>query len=419
MSLGRSIWEDIQEIVNTNTDTFRVSMDSNVHCMDVGIQALKASDPTIDYSTKEKIHTLFRKEFFIFKSLEQAILHAKDTGNIDRSSFVEDPEFGDYIVAPSYARLRVRLSRILKTSTVASAFTGTDAEGKTTTNIGHLSLRASEAATTPLEVKLKRLRELAINTPIASSLISSRIKQLHKFHIADTSYVFNRKNFDLQRLESILGSGTVLVTLQTSIKNSSLAKLEGKIERDISTYLRSTKFHDRLLKLHGSNTIVQDIEGGLIATLKGSKTVPGSVHKPKPVNKVSKSLLDTKSVTVSKPGLVKSTPTQTYSLASLQLLLNTHLQDVISANMGSGSSRNILNYQTGRFAASAKVERMSQSREGMITAFYSYMKNPYQTFEPGFRQGSPKTRDPKLLIAQSIRDIAATKVSNRMRAVLI
>ena len=108
-----------------------------------------------------------------------------------------------------------------------------------------------------------------------------------------------------------------------------------------------------------------------------------------------------------------------YSLASLQLLINTHLQDVISANMGDGSRRNILNYRTGRFAASAKVESMSQSREGMITAFYSYMKNPYQTFEPGYRQGSPKTRDPKLLIAGSIREIAASKVGNRMRAVLL
>jgi hypothetical protein len=45
------------------------------------------------------------------------------------------------------------------------------------------------------------------------------------------------------------------------------------------------------------------------------------------------------------------------------------------------------------------------------------MKNPYQTFEPGYRQGSPKTRDPKLLIAASIREIAATKVGNKLRAV--
>jgi len=107
------------------------------------------------------------------------------------------------------------------------------------------------------------------------------------------------------------------------------------------------------------------------------------------------------------------------NLTSLQNLINSHLQDVVSANMGSGGQRNVLNYRTGRFASSAKVEKMSQSREGMITAFYSYMKNPYQTFEPGFRQGSPKTRDPKLLIAKSIREIAETSVANRMRAVSV
>ena len=85
--------------------------------------------------------------------------------------------------------------------------------------------------------------------------------------------------------------------------------------------------------------------------------------------------------------------------------------------MGDGSRKDILNYRTGRFAASVKVDRLSQSREGMITAFYSYMKNPYQTFEPGYKQGAPKTRDPKLLIARSIREIAQTQVANRMRAV--
>lgn len=110
---------------------------------------------------------------------------------------------------------------------------------------------------------------------------------------------------------------------------------------------------------------------------------------------------------------------QFYSLASLQQLLNDNLQNVVSANMGSGASKDILNYQTGRFAASVKVERLSQSREGMITAFYSYMRNPYQTFEPGYKQGSPKTRDPKLLIAKSIREIAETRVANRMRSVSI
>lgn len=87
--------------------------------------------------------------------------------------------------------------------------------------------------------------------------------------------------------------------------------------------------------------------------------------------------------------------------------------------MGDGRRRDILNFRTGRFATSAKVERLTQSQAGMITAFYTYMKNPYQTFEVGFEQGSPKSRNPKLLIAKSIAEIAAIKVGNRMRSVSI
>jgi hypothetical protein len=109
----------------------------------------------------------------------------------------------------------------------------------------------------------------------------------------------------------------------------------------------------------------------------------------------------------------------TTSLTSLKNLLDAHLQDVVSANMGDGSRRDILNYRTGRFASSVKVEKLSQSRDGMITAFYTYMKYPYATFSAGGRQQYPGSRDPKLLISKSIREIAAETVTNRLRAVLI
>ena len=71
------------------------------------------------------------------------------------------------------------------------------------------------------------------------------------------------------------------------------------------------------------------------------------------------------------------------------------------------------------FAKSVKLERLSESRQGMITAFYSYMKNPYATFSDGGKQQFPRSRDPKLLISRSIREIAAEQVSNRLRAVSI
>lgn len=53
----------------------------------------------------------------------------------------------------------------------------------------------------------------------------------------------------------------------------------------------------------------------------------------------------------------------------------------------------------------------------MITAFYTYMKYPYATFSEGGRQQYPRSRDPKLLISKSIREIAGTSVANRLRAV--
>lgn len=107
------------------------------------------------------------------------------------------------------------------------------------------------------------------------------------------------------------------------------------------------------------------------------------------------------------------------SLASLQTMLNLALHDQIQKNMGTGSRRDVLNYRTGRFAKSAQVTNMSQSREGMISAYYTYMKNPYATFSEGGAQASPRSRDPKLLISKSIREILSTQVKNRMRAVLV
>lgn len=419
--MSESIWEDLQKIVKTNANTFRARMDSNLHCMDVGIAALKASDPSIDYATKEKLHRLFRKEFFTSTSLEDAVLFCKDKNNIDRCLFVEDPKFGDFILAPSYGTLRTRTSSALKLTKVTSSFTGVDeTTGKTVTNIGHLSLRESAAATTPFESKLKALLEALQGAPIASAMVQSKLKQLHKHHKADTSYVFNRPNFDIKAFESALGSGTVLVTLQTTAKNSALATLETAIDLDVRKYLTSDKFHNRILNNKGSNSILEDIEKGLIAALSGIKSkVPGSTHTKKPTSKSSTNLLSNKGTVASSLPKIRNLQGQFYSLANLQMLINSQLQNVISANMGNGSERKVLNYRTGRFAASANVERMSQSREGAITAFYTYQKNPYQTFQPGFAQGSPVSRDPKLLIGKSIREIAATKVGNRLRAVLV
>lgn len=85
--------------------------------------------------------------------------------------------------------------------------------------------------------------------------------------------------------------------------------------------------------------------------------------------------------------------------------------------MGDGSRKDILNYRTGRFASTVNIEHLTMSRAGLISVFYSYMKDPYATFSAGGLQDSPKTRDPKLLISKSIRDIAQQVVGNKLRAI--
>jgi hypothetical protein len=247
---------------------------------------------------------------------------------------------------------------------------------------------------------------------------------------------------------SLSSRGSLLSTpIGTNLKNAAkqldnllkkLEKQEAYIAKVLANYITNPEKY--ILDLKSSDTFKDQIKKRIVNTINGKGTEPLKI-KHKQVKAASSNIpkqaitsvkTDIKKlVTLTKQEIANAKKlanassakpnkiAQDYSLASLQLLINTHLQDVISANMGMGTDRNILNYRTGRFAASAKVEKMSQSREGMITAFYSYMKNPYQTFEPGYRQGSPKTRDPKLLISSSIRDIAATKVANRLRAVVI
>lgn len=105
------------------------------------------------------------------------------------------------------------------------------------------------------------------------------------------------------------------------------------------------------------------------------------------------------------------------NLISLQNLLNRSLVETVKQNMGTGGRRDILNLRSGRFAESVRVDRLSESRRGMVTAFYTYMRNPYATFSAGGAQQNPRTRDPKLLISRSIRELAQQLAVTKLRAV--
>lgn len=94
---------------------------------------------------------------------------------------------------------------------------------------------------------------------------------------------------------------------------------------------------------------------------------------------------------------------------ALRNLLNELLPMVVAKNMTSPA----LQYRTGRFANSVRVEDVTQGPRGgntMIEA--SYMTDPYSTFAPGGRKHTPQ-RDPERLIKRSVREIATGMIGAR------
>ncbi|MFM6944077.1 MAG: hypothetical protein ACKOXV_02225 [Bacteroidota bacterium] len=240
--------------------------------------------------------------------------------------------------------------------------------------------------------------------------------------------ITNQRSAD--EVKATIGSIRRLFT-PGNLTEKQLVKIIDKLRKSVT----DKKFSEDLLNLKSSPTFIDMIGITIANTLKGKGIDQEYTHVdvkiaskkvPKPNLNQIRQLAKTEMAKVQKlkKTLEKKVPLrnlrgQFTSLASLQNIINSQLAQTIQKNMGTGDRRDVLNYRSGRFASSAHVDRMSQSREGMITAFYTYMKNPYATFSEGGAQGSPRSRDPKLLISKSIREIAAEQVSNRMRAVLV
>lgn len=301
----------------------------------------------------------------------------------------------------------------------------------TKVDIGHAATEGELAplAISPLAYKLYGLIEFGeiTGSPVAK-YATEALNKLYALQ-ADVEYSFkNNAPQVIEASEKTLGDLFVVVTLHTSELNQQFSDQEKRIFADLRRkigLMANKAIRDKFLieNIKGSNTITQDIEQALVSILKTGKVklakhTPNKGKSKKEQINVNKAPNTTNKLVskVAKPGTnIKPPPSTT--LINLTVLINSQLQDVISANMGNGSSRNVLNYRTGRFASNVKVEQLSMSKAGMITAFYSYMKNPYATFSAGGRQAIPATRDPKLLIAKSIRQIAEQVVTNRLRAV--
>ena len=88
-------------------------------------------------------------------------------------------------------------------------------------------------------------------------------------------------------------------------------------------------------------------------------------------------------------------------LQRLQKAINKRLPAEVRRNMGTPALTN----RTGRFSNSALVTRLSKSAGG-IGGDYTYLLNPYQTFENTGQKRWPNGYNPKSVITKSIRNLA-------------
>lgn len=110
---------------------------------------------------------------------------------------------------------------------------------------------------------------------------------------------------------------------------------------------------------------------------------------------------------------------QSNDLRQLINIINDRLEEKIQQNMAKGNSKQILNYRTGRFAKSAKLQTLFEVKEkGALGAKVKYMRHPYGVFEPGGRLHKPG-RDPHRIFSRSIRQILQEQKLANLRRVKV
>ena len=270
--------------------------------------------------------------------------------------------------------------------------------------------------------ELNTLMRGAPNNLQALQAVKTKIEQVQNRLYTNSTYGPQVEITLTKEVKDFLAkTGALVVIIQERLENQVLfgSQLEAEVGNEILQILLDMGFSSSLVE------DVTDIIGEILQTGKtnikttGRKKTKFTTTK-KPVSfdqrgpiKILAPASKTKGKTINRP----SSPVLADSAIKLQNLLNQKLVETVKQNMGGGNRRDILNLRTGRFAESVKAQRVSQSRRGMISVFYSYMRNPYATFSAGGEQSRPSSRDPKLLISKSIRQIAAELMITNLRSI--
>jgi len=96
-------------------------------------------------------------------------------------------------------------------------------------------------------------------------------------------------------------------------------------------------------------------------------------------------------------------------LQRLKRHIKRNLKEEVRRNMG----RPALREDTGRFASSVELMDLVEGKDTVL-ARYTYLLNPYQTFENTGKRRWPLAYNPKTLIAKSIRNLAEGRIAQKL-----
>ena len=175
--------------------------------------------------------------------------------------------------------------------------------------------------------------------------------------------------------------------------------IEGNIDNITNDVFKKVN----VLDITGSPTLEEELAQQYFDLIDPNRKQKGSKSRRKAEKKSKGVGLKTKKPKRTSVGKIPRNIQKGVSSSPLQFigLINQQLPQTVMGNMGPPALEN----RTGRFAGSVKVVDVQTTAQGFPSFGYTYQKTPYQTFEPGFRQGDTD-RDPRKLIDRSIRDIA-------------
>lgn len=400
--------------------------------IDKSKQEVRVSRANLKNAFKDAFNDTHRKEF---KELPHPFLTIE--GKIDETPFnlAADAAFESLktylgksrqasLVSESSQQIIFSMPRTFKTPVTNLKNAGVDSLNKSLASLGRDKL--SKSQTLDIAKGLERLhKDITVGTgrlfytlntfkedPVGNKFLQS---EQYKSLVDKYGDVF----LDYKIIDNSKGKPEIralqTVGIYLAPKSKNFAGSESKdwknirpeLEKALTKWLASKDMANQEGSKSLKDHAIDKAEYYVLKSLLSSKKVKGKLpKKPKSANrkpqtvqkKASNKPKNTKTVKA-KP--YKSPKQSIASMSSIIGVINQQLPKTVADNMGSPR----LNYRTGRFASSVRVTEVVSTAQGYPSIGYTYQKYPYQTFEPGYRQGSVE-RDPRKLIDASIREIA-------------